>query len=76
MRLNPKDPADTPYKLKRAIKDSSLTRQDICDRLEAGYGVKTSPSALSRTINRNTIILKLAVQVLAVCRVDGIGIEG
>jgi hypothetical protein len=64
------------YKLKRAIKESGLTLQQICDQLDEEYGVKLSTSSLSRTIWAGTIKLQLALQVLAICGVREVEIMG
>jgi len=76
LQLDPKDPGDTPYKLQRAMKESGLTLQQVCNRLKSDYEVKLSPSSLSRSISRGTIRLQLALQVLAICGVGGIEIKG
>ena len=73
--LNPSDPGDTPYKLQRAIKESGLTLQKVCDRLKSDYGVELSITSLSRTISRRTIQLQLALQVLAISGVTEIEIK-
>lgn len=52
LKFNANDPGDTPYKLKRAVKESGLTGQEICDRMKSDFGVKTSRSALSRSISK------------------------
>ena len=75
LQLHPNDSDDTPYKLKRAIKESGLTLQQVCDCLKSDCGVKLSPSSLSRSISRGTIRLQLALQILAVCGVGEIQIK-
>ena len=61
LQFNPNDPRDTPYKLKRAIKESGLTLQMVCDCLKSDYEVELSNTSLSRMISRNTIKLQLAL---------------
>ena len=70
------DPGDTPYKLQRALKESGLTHQEICDRLKAEYDVSITTSALSHSISRGTIRLQRALQLLAICGVTEIEIKG
>ena len=55
LQFNPNDPGDTPYKLQRAIKESGMTLQQVCDRLESDYDVKLLQSSLSRSISRETL---------------------
>ena len=76
LQFHANDPGDTPFKLKRAVKDSGLTLQQICDRLEAEYGVSITTSALSHSISRGTIRLQRALQLLAICGVTKIEIKG
>jgi hypothetical protein len=76
LQFDPKDPGDTPYKIRRIVDESGLTQQKICDRLETEYGVKTSTSSLSRTISNGTMQLQMALQVMAICGVSEIGIKG
>jgi len=40
LQFNPNDPGDTPYKLQRAVSESGLTLQQVCDRLNSGELVK------------------------------------
>jgi peroxiredoxin len=75
LRFHSDDPGDTPFKLKRAVKDSGLTLQQICDRLEAEYGVSITTSALSHSISRGTIRLRRTLQILAVSGVTQIEIK-
>ena len=75
LQLDPKDSGDTPYKLQRAIKESGLTLQQVCDRLKSDYKMELSPSSLSRSISRGTIRLQLALRVLAICGVSEVGIK-
>ena len=70
------DPGDTPYELQRAVRESGLTLQQICDRMKADYGVSLTPSALGHAISRGTIRLQRALQILAICGVTEIEIKG
>ena len=76
LQFNPNDPGDTPYKLLRAVKESGLTLQQICDRMKSDYEVKLTPSALSHSISRGSIRLQRALQILAVCGVGEVEIKG
>ena len=38
---------DTPFKLKRAVKESSLSLQEVCDRMKTDYDVDLTASELS-----------------------------
>ena len=75
LQLDPNDPGDTPYKLKRAVKDSGLTLQQICDRMKSDYGIEVTPSAISSSINRGTLSLQRALQILAICGVSEVEIK-
>ena len=76
LQFNPNDPGDTPFKLKRAVKESGLSLQQVCDRMKTDYGVELTPSALSHSINRGTLSLQRALQILAVCGVCEVEILG
>lgn len=76
LQFNLRDPGDTPYKLQRAVKESGLSLQQICDRMNSNYGGELTPSALSRSITRGTLRLQRALQILAVCGVSEIEIKG
>ena len=75
LQFNPIDPGGTPYQLQRAIKESGLTRQDVCDCLKTDYEIELSNTSLSRMISRNTIKLQLALQILAICGVTEVKIK-
>jgi len=75
LQFNPNEPGDTPFKLQRAVKESGLTLQQICDRMKSDYGVELTPSAISRSINRGTLQLQRALQILAICGVSEVGIK-
>ena len=74
LQFDPKDPGDTPHKLRRIIQDSSQTLQQICDCLEKDYDVKLSPSSLSRSMSRGTLQFQRVLQILAICGTTEIGI--
>ena len=76
LQLNPNDPGDTPYKLQRAVKESGLSLQQICDRMKSDYDVELMTSAISRSITRGTLSLQRALQILAICGVNEFGIRG
>ena len=76
LQFNPNDPGDTPYKLQRAVKESGLSLQDICDRMKSDYGKALTPSALSHSINHGTLSLQRALQILAISGVSEIEIKG
>ena len=76
LQFNPNDPGDTPYKLQRAVKESGLTLQQICDRMKSDYGVELTPSAISHSINRGTLGLQRALRILAICGVTEVEIKG
>ena len=76
LQFNPHDPGDTPYKLKRAVKESGLSRQQICARLKSDYDLELIPSALSRSVTRGTLSLQRALEILAICDVTEIEIKG
>ena len=75
LQFDHKDPGDIPYRFQRAVKESGLTHQQICDRMKSDYGIELTPSALSRSINRGTLSLQRALQILAVCGVTEIEIK-
>ena len=76
LQFNPNDPGDTPYKIKRAVKESGLSLQQICDQIKSSYGAELTVSALSHSINRGTLSLNRALQILAVCGVGEVEIVG
>ncbi len=75
LQFNPNDPGDTPYKLQRAVKESGLSLQQICDRMNSDYGEVLTCSALSHSFNRGTLSLQLAMQILAICGVSEVEIK-
>ncbi len=76
LQLDPSDPLEVTFALKKAVKLSGLSQAKITARLEKDYEVKLSVSALSHTINRGTIRLQRALQILAVCGVSEVEING
>jgi hypothetical protein len=76
LQFNPNDPGDTPFKIQRAVKESGLSLQQICDCMKSDYDLEHTPSALSRSITRGTLSLQRALQILAVCGVSEIEIKG
>ena len=76
LQLNPNDPGDTPLKLKRAVKESGLTLQQVSERMKTDFGVELTASALSHSISRGTLGLQRALQILAVCGVSEVEIVG
>jgi hypothetical protein len=75
LQLDPSSPEDLTFALKRAVKQSGLSLAQICQRLETDYGVELTVSGLSHVINRGTIRLQRALQILAICGVKALGIE-
>jgi CheY-like chemotaxis protein len=59
---------------KKAIKLSGMTQAELCERLKQDYGVNITVSALSHSINRGTIRLQRALQILAIVGVDEVRI--
>jgi len=70
LELGPSDPQELTFALLKAVKRSGMTQAEICEQLRQGYGVDITVSALSHSINRGTIRLQRALQILAVCGVD------
>ncbi len=75
LQFNPNDPGDTPYKIKRAMKESGLSLQQVCDHMKTNYGVELTVSALSHSISSGTLRLQRALQILAVCGVSEVEIK-
>lgn len=75
LQFNPNDPGDTPFKLLRAVKESGLSLQQICDRMKSDFDQALTPSGLSHSINRGTLSLNRALQILAVCGVKVVEIK-
>ena len=70
LQLDPNSPEELVFALKRAVRQSGLGLAVICQRLEADYGVHLTVSGLSHVINRGTIRLQRALQILAICGVQ------
>ena len=51
------------------LKESGLSPQQVCDRMNTDYGVELTPSAMSRSCTRGTLSLQRALQMLAICGV-------
>ena len=74
LQLDPSNSNDLAFALKRAVKQSGLSLAQICQQLEADYGVELTVSGLSHVINRGTIRLQRALQILSVCGVHSVTI--
>jgi hypothetical protein len=75
LQLDPKDPDQLSHALHRAVRDSKLTLDEICQRLEQDYGVSVKASAISHAIWRGGIRFQRALQILAVCGVSEVEIR-
>ena len=73
--LSAGDPLDNTMALKKAIKQSGLTLDEIVAQLMQNYGDEITNSALSHVINRGTIRLQRALQILAICGVTEVEIK-
>ena len=69
LRLDPSNPEELAFALSKAIKQSGLSLAEICQRLREDYSVELTVSGLSHVVNRGTIRLQRAFQILAVCGV-------
>ena len=76
LQLNPSDPLDLTFALKKAMKLSGLSLTEIVEGLKQNYGVEITPSGLSHGINRGAIRLQRALQILAICGVNEVEIIG
>jgi hypothetical protein len=76
LTFNPNDSGDTPYKIRRVVKESGLTLQQICERLKSDFGVQVTTSALSRSISRGTLRMQREMEILAICGVSEVEIIG
>ncbi len=56
LQFNPNDLGDTPYKIKRAVKESGLSLQQVCDRMKIDFGVELIASALSHSCSPSTLV--------------------
>jgi hypothetical protein len=61
-----------PYIVLRAMKGSGLIQQEICDELMRRYGVKLTPSSLSRTTYMGTFSFVRLLQILEICGIESI----
>lgn len=75
LKLDPSEPLELTFAMKKAIKLSGLTQAEIGERLQQDYGLESTPSALSHSINRGAIRLQRALQILAVCGVTKVEIK-
>jgi hypothetical protein len=75
LHLDPSSPEELAFALSKAVKQSGLSLANICQRLREDYGVELTVSGLSHVINRGTIRLQRALQILAVCGVSEVGIR-
>jgi len=75
LQFDPSDPEDLAFTLHRAVKQSGLTLAQIAQDLEQDYDVKLTVSGLSHVIARGTVRFQRALQILAVCGVNEIGIN-
>ena len=76
LQLGPSSSEELAFALMRAVKQSGLSLAQICQQLEADYGVELIVSGLSHVINRGTIRLQRALQILAICGVSEVRIKG
>ena len=76
LQLDPSDPLDLTFALKKAMKLSGLSLAEIVERLKQDYGVEITSSGLSHGINRGAIRFQRALQILAVCGVSEVEIKG
>ena len=74
--FDPNDSEEMAFTLHKAVKKSGLTLAQIAERLEQDYGVKLTISALSHMIWRGTTRFQRVLQILAICGVTEIEIEG
>ncbi len=65
LQLDPSDPLDLTFALKKAMKLSGLSLAEIVERLKQDYGAEITPSGLSHGINRGAIRFQRALQILA-----------
>ena len=74
--LDASDEIETRYVIHRAVRTSGLSLKEISERLNDEYGVKLSQSGVSHVINRGSVRLQRALQILAICGVSEVGIKG
>lgn len=75
LELDPSDPKQLVFTLSWAVKNSGLKLADITKQLDERYGVQITVSGLSHVLNRGTIRLQRALQILAICGVRDIQIK-
>ena len=76
LQLGPSDSLDLTFALKKVIKLSELSLPEIVARLKQDYGVEITPSGLSHVINRGANRFQRALQILAVCGVSEVEVNG
>jgi len=76
LRLDPCDSKQISHAVHRAVRESNLTLEEISQRPAKNYGVTLSPSGISKAVWRGSVRLQRALQILAVCGVSEIEIEG
>ena len=64
LQLDPSNPVDLTFALKKAVKQSGLSLAEIVARLKQEYGVEITPSGLSHGINRGAIRFQRDLQIL------------
>ena len=75
LQLDPSDPQELAFALKKAVKLSGLSLVELVERLKQDYGVEITPSGLSHGIKRGAIRFQRALQILAICGVSEIQIK-
>ncbi len=73
--LNPSDPLDLTFALKKAVKRAGMSLDELAKSLKQIYGVELTASGLSHAINRESIQLQRALQILAICGVAKVEIR-
>ena len=76
LQLDPNESKELSFSIHNAVRQSGLTIDQIAERLKQEYDVDVTRSRLSHVISRGKIRLKRALQILAVCGVNGIEIMG
>jgi hypothetical protein len=66
IELDPSDTFEIAFALQKAVKKSRIPRDVILASLKEQYGVELSSSAFTHLLNRGTIGLQRALQVLDV----------
>jgi len=74
--LDPNDEMEIRFTIHKAVRTSGLSLKEISECLNDEYGVQLSVSGVSHVINRGSIRLQRALQILAILGVDQIEIKG